>query len=179
MKQAAPGAALICLLWLGVLGPAAAQYVPTLTVVRSVDSFHVLQNGEFTHLLERDLRIDTQQGVGQEGEQQLSFNSKLETLEILEAYTLQADGTRVDVPEDKIVTKDGDDAAVYSDDKLRVIIYPKVEVGSRLVVKARAVQRTPVFPGHFVWSHYFSPHYAYKELVLNLRRDHHHDRLGR
>ena len=44
MKQAAPGAALICLLWLGVLGPAAAQYVPTLTVVRSVDSFHVLQN---------------------------------------------------------------------------------------------------------------------------------------
>ena len=95
MKQAAPGAALICLLWLGGLGPAAAQYVPTLTVVRSVDSFHVLQNGEFTHLLERDLRIDTQQGVGQEGEQQLSFNSKLETLEILEAYTLQADGTRL------------------------------------------------------------------------------------
>ena len=41
-----------------------------------------------------------------------------------------------DVPEDKSVTKDGDDAAVYSDDKLRVIIYPKVEVGSRLVVKA-------------------------------------------
>jgi transglutaminase-like putative cysteine protease len=171
MKQAAPGAALICLLWLGGLGPAAAQYVPTLTVVRSVDSFHVLQNGEFTHLLERDLRIDTQQGVGQEGEQQLSFNSKLETLEILEAYTLQADGTRVNVPEDKIVTKDGDDAAVYSDDKLRVIIYPKVEVGSRLVVKARAVQRTPVFPGHFVWSHYFSPHYAYKELVLNLTHE--------
>ena len=94
MKQAAPGAVLICLLWLGGLGPVAAQYVPTLTVVRSVDSFHVLQNGEFTHLLERDLRIDTQQGVGQEGEQQLSFNSKLETLEILEAYTLQADGTR-------------------------------------------------------------------------------------
>ncbi len=61
MKQAAPGAALICLLWLCGLGPAAAQYVPTLTVVRSVDSFHVLQNGEFTHLLERDLRIDTQQ----------------------------------------------------------------------------------------------------------------------
>ena len=52
MKQAAPGAALICLLWLGGLGPAAAQYVPTLTVVRSVNSFHVLQNGEFTHLLE-------------------------------------------------------------------------------------------------------------------------------
>ena len=48
MKQSAPGAALICLLWLGGLGPAAAQYVPTLTVVRSVDSFHVLKNGEFT-----------------------------------------------------------------------------------------------------------------------------------
>ena len=30
-----------------------------------------------------------------------------------------------DVPEDKIVTKDGDDAAVYSDDKLRVIISPR------------------------------------------------------
>ena len=61
MKQSAPGAALICLLWLCGLSPAAAQYVPTLTVVRSVDSFHVLQNGEVTHLLERDLRIDTQQ----------------------------------------------------------------------------------------------------------------------
>ena len=30
MKQAAPGAALICLLWLGGLGPAAAQYVPAM-----------------------------------------------------------------------------------------------------------------------------------------------------
>ena len=45
-------------------------------------------------VLHQFLHIDTQQGVGQEGEQQLSFNSKLETLEILEAYTLQADGTR-------------------------------------------------------------------------------------
>ena len=66
----------------------------------------------------------------------------------LEVYTLQANVSRVDVPEDKIATKDGDDTAVYSDDKLRVIAYPKVEVGSRLVVNARAVE-----PIGLTWDH--------------------------
>jgi len=44
------------------------------------------------------------------GEQQLSFNSKLETLEILEAHTLQADSTRVDVAEDKLLNAENADA---------------------------------------------------------------------
>ncbi len=84
------------------VGLAHAQYVPSQTVVRNVDTIHVKADGQTYKTIESMIRIDTPQGVREDGERKLSFNEKQETLEILEAYTLQPNGTRVDVAPDKI-----------------------------------------------------------------------------
>ena len=168
MKHLAKAAAVF---WSWCILSAAAQFIPAATIVRDVDSFHVRKNGEFTQIIETALRVETQQGVRRHGERKLYYNSKLEALEILEAYTQQPDGTRVDVDADKIRTQDGDGSAIFSDDKVRVIIYPKVEIGSLLVLKARSVQITPVFPGHFTWSRYFNPHHHYESATINLTHE--------
>ncbi len=168
MKHLAKAAAIF---WSWCILSAAAQFIPAATIVRDVDSFHLRKNGEFTQIIETALRVETQQGVKRHGERKLYYNSKLETLEILEAYTQQPDGTRVDVDADKIRTQDGDGSAIFSDDKVRVIIYPKVEIGSLLVLKAQSVQITPVFPGHFTWSRYFNPHHHYESATIILTHE--------
>ena len=163
-------------LWPGLLASAIAQaqFVPASTMVLEADTIHVRQDGQFTQTLESMVRIETPQGVVSRGERKLHYNAKLEELEVLQAYTLQKDGSRIDVPADKIRTQDASDGsggASLSDDKVKVVIFPKVEVGSQLYILARSVQHTPIFPGHFFWSAYFSPHYRHEGYTLNLTHE--------
>jgi hypothetical protein len=150
---------------------AQAQYVPSQTIVRNVDTIHVRAGGQSDKTMESMIRIDTPQGVKEDGERKISFNEKLETLEILEAYTLQPNGERIDVTPDKIRKLDGEDLDAYSDSKIMVMIFSKVEVGSQLYFKAKSKQHTPELPGHFILSEYFTPHYRFENAEFVLTHD--------
>ena len=163
--------ALAVLLCMGTA--ALAQYKPSYTVVKSNSKYEVNRDASYTQYLEEQSRVDTPQGVRLLGERKISYNSTLEDVEVLEAYTIQPDGTRIVVPLDKIRTQDEveDDGAIYSDSKSKVIIYPKLEVGSQVYYRAKAVQHTPEFPGHFfLWEHY-SPHARYESVNVELTHD--------
>ena len=147
---------------------AQAGFMPAYTVMRAVDDFDLQLDGSYRQYYEWAYRIDTPQGISDLGELRLSYNEKLEDLEVLEAYTLQPDGTRVDVPADKIRKQDGDGGQEYSDSKAMVVIYPKVEVGSRLFIRARSHQHTPLFPGHFLMSRHFSPHFVFEDTEIRI-----------
>lgn len=149
-------------------GTAFAQYKSAYTTVKSVDLVEVKANGGYSQIMERLYSVDTKQGISGMGELRIDFNEKLEDVEVLEAYTLLPDGTRMDVPADKIKRQDGDGREEYSDGKVWVIIFPKVNVGSKVYYRARRVQHTPYFPGHFFWYEYFTPHATteYAEIQL-------------
>jgi len=124
--------------------------------------------------MEVQRKIETQQGIDYLGEQRITYNSTLENVQVLEAYTLLTDGTRIDVEPDKIRTQDDVDAdgsSIYSDTKVKLIIFPKVEVGATVYYKFSSEQHTPDFPGHFYMSEYFTPHSKYKELTVNFTHD--------
>ena len=160
-----------CMLSMLLMGTAAfAQYKPSYTVVKSTSKLVVNKDASFTHEMEEQTRVDTAQGIRLLGERKIGYNSSLETVEVLEAYTIQPDGTRIAVPLDKIRTQDEveDDGAIYSDSKSKVIIYPMLEVGSQVYYRAKSVQHTPEFPGHFfLWEHY-SPHVRYENVQVEL-----------
>jgi transglutaminase-like putative cysteine protease len=150
-----------------------AQYKPAYSVVKSNSKYVINRDASYTQYLEEQTRVDTPQGVRMLGERKISYNSTLEDVEVLEAYTIQPDGTRIAVPLDKIRTQDDveEDGAIYSDSKSKVIIYPKLEVGSQVYYRAKSVQHTPQFPGHFfVWEHY-SPHVRYESVNVELTHD--------
>jgi len=157
------------LLW--CLGTVAfAQYKPAYTVVKSNSRYEVNKDASYTQYLEEQDRVDTPQGIRLLGERKITYNSTLEDVEVLEAYTIQPDGTRIVVPLEKIRTQDetADDGSIYSDSKSKVIIYPKLEVGSQVYYRAKSVQHTPEFPGHFfLWEHY-SPHVRYERVNVEL-----------
>lgn len=81
-----------------------------------------------------------------------SYSEKMETLEVLSAYTLTADGQRYDVAPERIYTQDGYSSAlspIYADRKVRVIVFSNLAPGSRVVYQLRRTQNTPYFPGYF------------------------------
>ena len=150
-----------------------AQYKPAYSVVKSNSKYVINRDASYTQYLEEQTRVDTPQGVRMLGERKISYNSTLEDVEVLEAYTIQPDGTRIAVPLDKIRTQDDveEDGAIYSDSKSKVIIYPKLEVGSQVYYRAKSVLPTPQFPGHFfMWEHY-SPHVRYESVNVELTHD--------
>ncbi|MEY3888700.1 MAG: hypothetical protein RL650_2792, partial [Pseudomonadota bacterium] len=147
-----------------------AQYKPAYSVVKSNSKYVINRDASYTQYIEEQTRVDTPQGVRMLGERKISYNSTLEDVEVLEAYTIQPDGTRIAVPLDKIRTQDDveEDGAIYSDSKSKVIIYPKLEVGSQVYYRAKSVLHTPQFPGHFfTWEHY-SPHVRYESVNVEL-----------
>lgn len=101
---------------------------------------------------EYEILIKTKAGVDSFSQVRLSYSEKMETLEVLAAYTLTADGVRHDVPADKIYTQESyssASAAMYADRKVRVIVFPNLSPGTRLVYRYRQSQNTPYFPGYF------------------------------
>ena len=99
-----------------------------------------------------EVLLKTKASVEQFSQVRLSYSEKMETLEVLGAYTITADGQRRDVPADRIYTQESyssASAAMYADRKVRVIVFPNLAPGTRLYYQVRRTQLTPYFPGYF------------------------------
>lgn len=142
-----------------LVGTAQAAYKPAFTVLQNFNHFHIHANGSSQQTIESAIRIETERGISRFSERKIDFNSALENVEIIEAYTLQPDGTKEHLTADQIRTQDAtsENVSIFSDAKVKLMIYPKVQIGSVLYYKARSHQHTPVFPGHFAWSESYSP----------------------
>ena len=96
--------------------------------------------------------VATPAGIEDRGQQTISYNSTLETLEITGASTVTRDGVTYPVAKDKIRTLEDEltaGAAEFSDTKHKVIIFPQVDVGAKLIFSAYSVQHTPHFGNKF------------------------------
>ena len=139
-----------------------AEYVPNATYLKYAEHYKVNHDGSSEQIMEVLLRIDTVNGVSQLGEQKVSFNSSLESIEVLEAYTVQPNGQKIKVELDQIRTQDeysDTGSNIYSEVKQKVIFFPKVEKGSQLYYKTHSHQHTPDFEGQFCVSSLYYPQY--------------------
>ncbi|WP_031340163.1 DUF3857 domain-containing protein, partial [Xanthomonas maliensis] len=101
----------------------------------------------------------------------LSYSEKMETLEVLEAYTVTAEGLRQPVAADKIYTQESyssASAAMYADRKVKVVVFPNLAPGARIVYRVRRTQNTPYFPGYFSLWETFSVFAQYDDAVVTL-----------
>lgn len=156
------------------LGSAAqAEYKPAFTTVQKLTHFHVYFNGSTSQTMESAIRIETELGVRLHSERGIYYNSTYETVDVIEAYTLQPDGIKVHLEADKIRTQDesADGSKVLTDEKVKLMIYPKVQVGSVLYYKIKSHQHTPNFPNHFAWSETYSPFYGHENVEIVITHD--------
>nr|WP_237334354.1 DUF3857 domain-containing protein [Stenotrophomonas rhizophila] len=118
-----------------------------------------------------DILLKTKAAVEQFSQVRLSYSEKMETLEVLSAYTLTADGQRRDVPADRIYTQESYSsaaAAMYADRKVRVVVFPNLAPGTRVVYQTRRSQTQPYFPGYFSLWETFSGFSQYDDAQVTL-----------
>jgi len=143
--------------------PTSAQetYRPPIAHERKVITVVVHANGTHELLMEDLVRIETELGVSDHGERIIGFNAALEELRILDAATITPKGERIKVEAKAIRTVEEElsgGAPMFSEMKNKVVVYPRVQVGSRLYLKARSRQHTPHFGNQFFLHDVFSPH---------------------
>jgi transglutaminase-like putative cysteine protease len=102
-----------------------------------------------------------------------SYSTSIQKGEILEAYTLKADGRRITAPPTNYQTEvnNGRDGAkpLFSDYTRLSVVFPDVAVGDTVGVKYRIADKEPIFPGAFSVVQSFSPFSVYEDARITVR----------
>jgi transglutaminase-like putative cysteine protease len=145
-------------------------FVPSFTYEKYHVTYQVRANGGYESTTEVLLRINTPQAVRSGGSQSIEYIASQDEVLTIEAWTIQPDGTKVLVPETSIQTQDeqaDESAAKFSDTKIKVIIFPNVETGSRVYYKARVNHHSPTYVGHFHDSTAFPTSVIWGDVLIN------------
>lgn len=97
----------------------------------------------------------------------VAFSARVQSAEVIEAYTRKADGKRIDVPESGRTTGQAMAPAAESRSVLSVA-FPELAVGDTVVFAYRITQREATFPGHFDTGAIFSKQLAYDDVKISV-----------
>jgi transglutaminase-like putative cysteine protease len=100
----------------------------------------------------------------------LTVSRSAQLLQVLEAYTLKANGRRVDVPRSSWqVRKDTGrpgQSPIFSDYDATTLVYPDLSVGDSVELTYRLTTREPMFPGKVALANSFSRAYAFDDVKV-------------
>ncbi|MES2297129.1 MAG: DUF3857 and transglutaminase domain-containing protein [Pseudomonadota bacterium] len=119
---------------------------------RELVAYKVANDGSYTQTVHSVRVLSDHLSLHSDGTTALSYNRTLQRLDIDQAYTLKADGRRVEVPATQI--KDvpeplSNGAAMFQDERIRVLEFPDLALNDTVVLQYTVHQLTPTFPGHF------------------------------
>jgi transglutaminase-like putative cysteine protease len=136
----------------GTRAATGAEASTNFSFVRYLADYVVAPDYTSTETDEYEVLVRTKAGVDTWSQVRLSYSEKMERLEVLAAYTITADGQRHDVAPDRIYTQESyssASAAMYADRKVKVIVFPNLAPGTRVVYRYRTHQIQPYFAGYF------------------------------
>jgi len=171
LKWLCTSALLLILPSLAPVAQAARAYEPSFAYERDHQSFVVASDGSYRFTQDRTVRIQTAAGIESEGIANVYYNADRQEVESIQAWTIQPDGTQIEVSKDAIHTRDdseGESATSISDAKRKLIIFPKVQVGSRLRFIVTINCHTAQFPGHFLKGFIFVRAFAEEDFRVDL-----------
>ena len=159
------------LLWL-VAAAAAAYGGPRAPyeVVRDHAAISVESDGSFTETREETYLALDAAGVRLLRERKLFYSRGFETLTVVAAATLKADGRRLDIPAAAIVTDKGQSLprGGFLDVSIVSLGYPDLAPGDKVLLTTRLTQTKPWFSGRFDVRAVFSRTVAAHDTVYTL-----------
>ncbi|MDE1181448.1 DUF3857 and transglutaminase domain-containing protein [Paraburkholderia sp.] len=144
--------AIVAWLAMAPFADAASKLDDPYTNEGETQTFVVNSDGSFTKTDTMTLRVNNEAGVSRVAQQYIWFNREMADIEILEAYTMGADGVRHDVQPDQIRDVQearSFEAPTFQDIQEKVIVFPAVEPGARVHLSYRKTQRVPIVPNAF------------------------------
>lgn len=98
----------------------------------------------------------------------VGYSTSAQKAEVIAAYTLKADGRKIEVPKDnyqiEVNKGKGKDSPVYSDWTTMTVIFPDVAVGDSVVLSYKLTHLEPMFPEHYSAAQLFYRDVAYDDV---------------
>jgi len=136
---------------LGLLcGAAVAQPATHVRIDRSVDRSVIARDLTFTEISEQDATLLTARGLRAGERSARSFYPDKQTLEVVEAWVDQPDGSRVVVPPGSIFTRPSaasQNAPGFVGSLTTTVLFPQLREGSRTHIVWKRTQKTPPLLG--------------------------------
>ena len=132
----------------------ASESTPAVTQPYEITKDHyeieVFADGSSIRSREESYRVLNAVGIDALHERKLSFTQGFEELQIVAAYTLKANGQRIDVPRESYLAGFGQSSAQgFQDNHIVSVFYPNLEVGDSVVLVTLHRQLVPWFAGYF------------------------------
>lgn len=143
---------------------ALGDYEPAIKFEKYIKTITVHADGTSERITEALDKIETEKGINDYSQIDVSYTKGMETLEILDAYTITPNGKKIKVKKQNIRERDDssdNSADMFTDARHKIIIYPEVSVGSKIYSKTKETQHKTKFAGHFIFSEFSLPYYKY------------------
>ena len=117
-----------------------AQAANDIVIEKSSKIVDINADGTYSQTNEMLVRLVSEQGAKGMGQVPLPYSESLQTMEVVEAYTLKPDGTRLDVQADKIFTQAAPiavSAPMFNDIKYKIIVFPEPLAGGKVYIVRR------------------------------------------
>jgi transglutaminase-like putative cysteine protease len=148
-----PALFLCCLLALPSLASTADTGTdPSIVIEKYIQHFEVDPDGAYTLTVDNVKSIAEQRAVQGHSQYYITYNTTLDEVLSVEAYTEKPDGRQVQVQPDQIKDQQeavSSDAPMFQDTRVKIVVFPEVAVGDKLTVHYVIRRSTPLFPGHF------------------------------
>ena len=131
-------------------------------------------NADASHVETHDwtLKVLQERAVGDAKSTSVSYSTSIQKAEILHAYTLKADGRRIDAPKTnyqlEVNSGKDKDAPVFSDITTLTVVFPDVAVGDMIAFAYKVTESEPMFPGQFSVMNTFSKLSAYDDVRVTV-----------
>ncbi len=143
---------------------------------RYIEDIQLDPQGRSTTTMEIARHAQTTAGVRDIAQESIAFDAGRESIEVLEAYTLKANGRRIPVSAAGIFTRASSvslDAPIFSEMQLKILVFPELAAGDTTVYRYRTQEREPVYPGQYSMRDYFprTDFFRYVSITLSAPKD--------
>ncbi len=124
---------------------------PVAEIVRDHIDLEINADGSFAESREVAFHILTEQGRAALQQFRFSYTEGFQSIDVHEAYTLKANGTRIDVPPGGMLHGSGvgGNTPGFEDMRTTTVVFPNLEVGDQIVLVTLYRQTVPWFAGQF------------------------------
>jgi hypothetical protein len=138
---------------------AATTTPPSLRLKQVTQDIAISADGRSEMTIHSELQVLTAAAVTSLSQLPVPYNATIQDAEVLDAYTQKADGRKIPVDRNNILTQKAPGIAlapIYSDGEQKIIVFPDVEAGDTLVYSAKLSDKEPVLPGQYTLAHYLN-----------------------
>ncbi len=127
--------------------------------------------GGYTDTIHLRLRANNDAAAQKLGQQPVGFVASTSDAEILDAYTLKADGRKLPVDASSIYTQpvpNSPQMPMFDDQRQKVVVFPQVEAGDSVDLSYKYTEKEPILPGSFTFVMPFSRFVPHEDAEISI-----------